>query len=66
MPFGLANALPAFHSYINATLHLYLDVFVIAYLEDIVVFFNTAEQHREHVRTVLKALLQVGLYQIPQ
>ncbi len=62
MPFGLANALAAFQSYINATLRLYLDIFVIAYLDNIVVYSNTAEEHREHVRTVLKALLQAGLY----
>ncbi len=62
MPFGLANARATFKSYINTTLHPYLDVFVIAYLDNIVVYFNTAEKHREHVRTVLKALLQAGLY----
>jgi hypothetical protein len=62
MPFGLENAPAAFQSYINATLRPYLDVFVIAYLDDIVVYSNTAEEHREHVCTVLKALLQAGLY----
>jgi hypothetical protein len=62
MPFGVANAPTAFQSYINATLRPYLDVFVIAYLDDIVVYSNTAEEHREHVRTVLKTLLQAGLY----
>jgi hypothetical protein len=62
MPFGLANALTAFQSYINATLRPYLDVFAIAYLDDIVVYSNTAEEHREHVCTVLKTLLQAGLY----
>ncbi len=62
MPFGLANAPAAFQSHVNAMLRPYLDVFVIAYLDDIVVYSNTAEEHREHVRTVLKALLQAGLY----
>jgi hypothetical protein len=62
MPFGLANTPATFQSYINATLWPYLDVFVIAYLDDIVVYSNMVEEHREHVRTVLKALLQVGLY----
>jgi hypothetical protein len=62
MPFGLANAPAAFQSYINATLRPYLDVFVIAYLDDIVIYSNTAEEHREHVRTVLKVLLKAGLY----
>jgi hypothetical protein len=62
MPFSLANAPAAFQSYINATLRPYLDVFVIAYLYDIVVYSNTVEEHRKHVRTVLKALLKAGLY----
>jgi hypothetical protein len=62
MPFGLANAPAAFQSYINATLWPYLDVFVIAYLDDIVVYSNTVEEYRKHVRTVLEALLKAGLY----
>jgi hypothetical protein len=62
MLFWLANAPAAFQSYINTTLWPYLNVFIIAYLDDIVVYFNTAEEHREHVHTVLKALLQAGLY----
>ncbi len=43
----------AFQSYINATLRLYLNVFIIAYLDDIVVHSNMAEEHREHICTVL-------------
>jgi hypothetical protein len=62
MQFGLTNAPAAFQSYTNATLRPYLDVFVIVYLSDIGVYSNMAEEHREHVRTVLKALLQAGLY----
>jgi hypothetical protein len=62
MPFGLANALAAFQSHINTTLRPYLNVFVIAYLDDIVVYSNMAEEHREHVRTVLTVLLKAGLY----
>jgi hypothetical protein len=62
MPFGLANSPAAFQSYINATLWPYLDVFVMAYLDDIVVYSNTVEEHRKHVRTVLEALLKAGLY----
>ncbi len=62
MPFSLANAPAAFQSYIIAMLRPYLDVFVIAYLDNIVVYSNTAEEHREHAHTVLKALLQAGLY----
>jgi hypothetical protein len=62
MPFDLANALAAFQSYINAMLRQYLDIFVIAYLDNIVVYSNTVEEHRKHVRTMLEALLKAGLY----
>ncbi len=61
MLFGLVNAPAAFQSYINATLHPYLDVFVIAYLDDVVLYSNMAEEHREHICTRLTALQQVGL-----
>jgi hypothetical protein len=40
----------------------YLDIFIIAYLDDIVVYCNTMEEHRKHVRTVLEALLKASLY----
>jgi hypothetical protein len=61
MPLSLANAPAAFRSYINATLRPYLDSFVIAYLEDILVYSNTVEEYRKPVRTVLEALLKAGL-----
>ena len=62
MPFGLANAPATFQSYINDTLRDYLDVFCIAYLDDILVYSETREEHTEHVRKVLTRLLQKGLY----
>jgi hypothetical protein len=62
MPFDLTNAPAAFQSYINATLWPYVDVFVIAYLDNIVVYSNTVEEHRKHVRTVLETLLKASQY----
>jgi hypothetical protein len=62
VPFGLTNAPAAFQSYINQTLREYLDVFVIAYLDDLVVYSKREEDHEEHVRLVLKALMDAGLY----
>ncbi len=62
MPFGLANTPASFWSYINTRLCVYLYIFVIAYLDDIVIYLDTTDEHREHVRTMLKALMQVGLY----
>jgi Reverse transcriptase (RNA-dependent DNA polymerase) len=38
MPFGLTNAPATFQSYINSTLREFLDIFAVAYLDDIVVY----------------------------
>jgi transposase InsO family protein len=62
VPFGLTNAPAAFQSYINQTLREYLDVFVVAYLDDLVIYSKREEDHEEHVRLVLKALMDAGLY----
>jgi hypothetical protein len=61
MPFGLANTPAAFWSYINILLRPNLNVFVIAYLDNIVVYSNMVEEHRRHVRTVLETLFKAGL-----
>ena len=42
-------------------LGLYLYNFVIVYLDDIIIFFQTIEEHLQHMRKVLKALSQAGL-----
>ncbi len=56
MPFGLTNAPATFQEFINDALKEYLGDFVVAYLDDILVFSDTYEQHVEHVRKVMKAL----------
>jgi hypothetical protein len=62
MPFGLCNAPATFQSYINTTLQSLLDDFCTAYLDDILIFSNTLEEHRRHVREVLERLRKVELY----
>jgi hypothetical protein len=62
MPLGLANVLLIFQSHINARLEPFLDVLVIAYLKNKVVYLTTAGEHRKHARIILTALLKVGLY----
>ena len=56
MPFGLTNAPATFQELINDTLREYLGKFVVAYLDDILIFSDTYEQHIDHVRKVMKAL----------
>ena len=56
MPFGLTNAPATFQRMINNVLREHIDHFVIAYLDDILIFSNTEEEHKEHVNKVLKLL----------
>ncbi len=62
MPFGLTNAPASFQSYIHWVLRPYLDITVIVYLNNILVFSRNLSQHENHVREVLKALFKAGLY----
>jgi Reverse transcriptase (RNA-dependent DNA polymerase) len=56
MPQGLTNA-PASHMrYVNNMLRRHLDVFVVAYLDDILVYSKTLEEHKRHVRIILQIL----------
>jgi RNase H-like domain found in reverse transcriptase/Reverse transcriptase (RNA-dependent DNA polymerase)/Integrase zinc binding domain len=62
MPFGLTGAPATFQHFINDTLREYLDVFCSAYLDDILIYSNDLETHKEHVAKVLEALEKAGLY----
>src|SRR5260221_2318589 len=53
MPFGLSNALVAFQRFINDVLGDLLDVCTMGYLDDILVYSDSLELHREHVREIL-------------
>ncbi|KAK1911147.1 hypothetical protein P3342_011749 [Pyrenophora teres f. teres] len=67
MPFGLTNAPATFQSVINKTLHEYLGIFVLAYLDDILVYSKgTLEEHIELVKKVLRKLKNRKLYLQPE
>ena len=62
MPFGLANAPSTFQNYINDVLGPdILDVFGTAYVDDILVYSQTLEEHRNHVKLVLRRLRDASL-----
>jgi len=61
MPFGLTNAPVSFQPWMNEILSDYLDIFCVAYLDDILVFSPDEETHWEHVRAVLTRVRDTGL-----
>ena len=63
MTFGLTNALATFQGYINKILAEKLDVFVIVYLDDILIYTeDESEGHVQAVRWVLDQLRKFSLY----
>lgn len=62
MPFGLTNAPATFQHYIHTALHDILDIFCVAYLDDILIFSKTRDEHTKHLREVLERLREAGLY----
>lgn len=62
MPFGLTNAPAVFQNMMNDIFSDYLDHFVVIYLDDILVYSKTQEDHDIHVRKVLHRLLDRKLY----
>ena len=56
MQFGLINVLVIFQKQINNILGEYLDEFVIVYLNNIIIYLITTEEHGEYVKWVLKRL----------
>lgn len=62
MPFGLTNAPATFQAYVNEALRGLLDDICVAYIDDILIYSNSLEEHVYHVRLVLERLRQYGLY----
>lgn len=62
MPCGLTNAPATCQQFVNNTLRNFLDRFVVVSLDDILVYSSSLEEHIDHVRQVLEALLGAGLY----
>ena len=65
LPFGLCNAPATFQRLMNDVFRPYLDKFVIVYLDDILVFSKTAEEHQRHLRMVLELLRKHKLFAKP-
>jgi len=66
MPFGLTNAPSTFQDMINPVLSDILDVGVLAYMDDILVYGKTREEHDALVKEVLKRLRKNGIAVLPE
>jgi hypothetical protein len=62
LPFGLTNAPGVFMSLMNGVFREYLDKFVQVFIDDILIYSRTTEEHDEHLRLVLQCLREHKLY----
>ncbi len=62
MPFGLSNSPAVFQALVNDVLRDRVDQFIYVYLDDILIFSSSLQEHVQHVRRVLQRLLENGLF----
>jgi hypothetical protein len=62
VPFGLSNAPTVFMFLMNGIFRNYLDKFVIGFLDDILVYSKSEEEHEHHLRLVLQVMRENQLY----
>ncbi len=62
MPFGLTNALATFCTLMNDIFREWFDDFVIVYIDDILIYSGSLEEHAEHLHKVFQRLRENKLY----
>ena len=62
MPFELTNVPAAFMDMMQRVFRPYLDQFVIVFIDDILIYLDTTEQHAEHLRIALQTLRDHQLF----
>jgi hypothetical protein len=61
MQFRFINTPATFQRRINYILGEYLDDFIIAYLNNIIIYLNSVEEHKEYIKWVLKKLYKENM-----
>ena len=62
MPFGLTKAPYAFMDLINRVFRQFLDMFDVVFIDDILVYSSSQEEHKDHLKMVLQTLREHKLY----
>ncbi|GJR53875.1 putative reverse transcriptase domain-containing protein [Tanacetum coccineum] len=62
MPFSLTNVPTIFMDLMNRVCKLYLDRFVIVFIDDILVYFKSRKEHEGHLKLILRLLKKEELY----
>ena len=62
MPFGLTNAPTAFMDLMHRVFQPYLDQFVVVFVDNILIYSYSKEEHEDHLRIVLQELKDYQLY----
>ncbi|PKA48443.1 RNA-directed DNA polymerase like [Apostasia shenzhenica] len=62
MSFGLTNAPAVFMDLMNRIFQPYLDKFIIVFIDDILIYSPSEEEHKEHLKIALKTLRDKKLY----
>jgi hypothetical protein len=62
VPFGLTNAPTTFMCLMNTILSKYLDIVLLVFIDDILIYYERREENEEHLKLVLQVLREHKLY----